>query len=94
MPREPNDLRRCWQEAGAALQKKEKTVDRLIESGALSVIALVKGEERYVFIFRDSQRDEIRKMLGRFAMNRELSFDWYDAATVAHQIRQSVPAKL
>lgn len=46
----------------------------------VNLLALVKGGERYVFIYEDSSRDETLRTLGRFASDPDLSFTWYDAA--------------
>jgi hypothetical protein len=55
----------------------------------INVLALVKGEERYIFLFDDDRRSEALRTLGRFASNPELSFSWYDAAVLSQRIRQS-----
>ena len=55
----------------------------------INVLALVKGEERYVFLFDDDHRAEVLRALGRFASNPELSFTWYDAAMLSQKIRQA-----
>jgi len=54
----------------------------------INVLALVKGEERYVFLYDDASRAEALRMLGRFASNPDLSFTWYDAAVLSQKIRQ------
>jgi hypothetical protein len=54
----------------------------------INVLALVKGEERYVFLFDDNNRSEALRTLGRYASNPELSFSWYDAAVLSQKIRQ------
>lgn len=54
----------------------------------INVLALVKGEERYVFLFDDDNRSETLRTLGRYASNPELSFSWYDAAVLSQKIRQ------
>lgn len=54
----------------------------------INVLALVKGEERYVFLYDDSSRAETLRVLGRYASNPELSFTWYDAAVLSQKIRQ------
>jgi len=54
----------------------------------INVLALVKGSERYVFLYEDSSRAETLRVLGRFASNPELSFTWYDAAVLSQKIRQ------
>jgi hypothetical protein len=55
----------------------------------INVLALVKGEERYIFLFDDSNRAETLRTLGRYASNPDLSFTWYDAAVLSQKIRQT-----
>jgi len=55
----------------------------------INVLALVKGEERYIFLYDDDHRSEALRTLGRFASNPELSFSWYDAAVLSQRVRQS-----
>jgi hypothetical protein len=57
----------------------------------INVLALVKGKERYIFLFDDSQRAETLRTLGRYASNSELSFTWYDAAVLSQKVRQTGP---
>ena len=54
----------------------------------INVLALVKGAERYVFLYDDSSRAETLRILGRYASNPDLSFTWYDAAVLSQKIRQ------
>lgn len=54
----------------------------------INVLALVKGEERYIFLYDDSQRAETLRTFGRYASNPELSFTWYDAAVLSQKLRQ------
>jgi len=58
----------------------------------INVLALVKGRERYIFLYEDSQRAEALRALGRFASNPELSFTWYDAAVLSQKVRQNTPS--
>ena len=55
----------------------------------INVLALVKGEERYIFLYDDEHRSEALRTLGKFASNAELSFSWYDAAVLSQRIRQT-----
>jgi hypothetical protein len=57
-------------------------------STEINVLALVKGEERYIFLFDDDNRVETLRQIGRYAANPELSFTWYDAAVMSQKIRQ------
>lgn len=58
------------------------------EEQDINVLALVKGNERYVFLYDDGSRAEALRALGRFASNPELNFTWYDAAILSQKIRQ------
>ena len=49
----------------------------------LNVLALVKGNERYVFLFQDADRSALVNVMGQFAANPELSFTWKDAGVLA-----------
>ena len=57
-------------------------------SQEINVLALVKREERYVFLFDDNNRAECLRTLGEYASNPDLSFSWYDAAVLSQKIRQ------
>ena len=59
----------------------------------INVLALVKGEERFLFMFDDDNRDETLRQLARFAANPELDFTWYDAAMLSRKIREACPAE-
>jgi hypothetical protein len=54
----------------------------------INVLALVKGQERYVFLYDDESRAETLRTLGRYASNPDLSFTWYDAAVLSQKVRQ------
>ena len=54
----------------------------------INVLALVKGTERFVFLFDDESRSETLTMLATYASNQDLSFTWYDAAVLSQKIRQ------
>jgi len=54
----------------------------------LHVMALAKGEERYVFIWRSGQEKELLRTFGRFAANPELSLTWHDAAILGAEARK------
>jgi len=56
----------------------------------INVLALVKGEERYIFLYDDGQEAAMMRQLGRFASNSELSFSWRDAAVLSNKVRKNV----
>ena len=67
------------------------TRNGLMPSRDVNVIALVKGGERYVFLYDDDSRAEALKTLGRYAANPDLSFSWYDASVLGQKVRLNTP---
>ena len=59
----------------------------------INVLALVKGKERYIFLYDDSQQAEALRTLGRQAANPDLSFSWYDAAVLGKKIRREATSQ-
>ena len=55
----------------------------------VNVVALVKGEERYIFLFKDERKGELLRTLGKYASNSELAFSWYDAAVLSQKVRKA-----
>lgn len=53
----------------------------------VNVLAMIKGEERYVFLYDDKNRVETLRTLGRYAADPQMSFTWYDAAVMSKKIR-------
>lgn len=58
----------------------------------VNVVALVRGEEQYIFMFDEANRTETLRMLGRYAADPQLSFTWYDAAVLSQRVRELIPA--
>lgn len=56
----------------------------------VNVLALVKGKEKYIFLYLDACRADALRTLGKFAGNPELSFSWFDAAVLSQRIREKV----
>jgi hypothetical protein len=54
----------------------------------INVLALLKGEERYVFLYDDRSVDQVLQTLGKYAADPELSFTWYDAAVLSQRVRK------
>lgn len=53
----------------------------------MNIATLIKGRERYVFLFDDESRAETLRTIGRFASDPTLSFTWYDAAKLSQEVR-------
>jgi len=54
----------------------------------VNVLALVKGEERFLFLYTDDNRTETLRTLGRFASDPDINFSWYDAAVLSQRLRR------
>ncbi|GIX04026.1 MAG: hypothetical protein KatS3mg113_1032 [Planctomycetaceae bacterium] len=46
------------------------------------VLALMKGRQRYVFVYDERDVDRLLEVLTRFATDPELDFTWEDAAVL------------
>ena len=53
-----------------------------------NMVALVKGNERYIFLYTHEHTADVLRAIGRFASNKDLSFSWYDAAVLSQRIRR------
>jgi hypothetical protein len=63
-------------------------------SGEVNVVAMVRGEEQYLFVFDEKRRTDLLRLLGRYAADPGLSFNWYDAAILSQKIREMMPAPI
>lgn len=54
----------------------------------INVLAMIKGEERYIFLYNDENRVEMLRTLGRYAADPQLTFSWYDAAVMSKKVRE------
>lgn len=54
----------------------------------LNVLALVKGGERYVFVFDDESRAKLIDSFRDLAANPHLSLTWFDALVLTRKARE------
>lgn len=54
----------------------------------VNVLAIVKGKERYVFMYNEKNREEVLRTFARYASDPELSFSWYDAAVLTQRVQR------
>jgi hypothetical protein len=50
-----------------------------------NVLALVKGDERYVFVYDDTSRAELLELFHARAADAQFSFSWFDAAVLTEK---------
>lgn len=55
----------------------------------VSVLAIIKGDERYVFLYDEDNLPALLTVLANYAMDPELSFNWYDAFLLRQRAIQS-----
>ena len=66
---------------------KSRGVDR----DDLNVLVLIRGHERYVWLYRDRHIPQVVRTTGSMAVDPDLSFSWANAAEVCSRLRQSLP---
>jgi hypothetical protein len=54
----------------------------------LNVLALVKGAERYVFVYDDASHQELVDAFRDHAADPTLSFSWFDAAIMTEKAQE------
>ncbi len=51
-------------------------------------VTVCRDGETYLFVYTESNRTQLLRLLGEMAANPKLSFSWYDAACVSELIRR------
>lgn len=54
----------------------------------LSVLALIRGNERFVYVYDDESQRELIEAIRVQAANPEVNLSWYDAAVLAERARR------
>lgn len=54
----------------------------------LNVLALLKADHRYVFVYDDASRAELIEAFRCWATDPALNFNWFDAAVLTEKARQ------
>jgi hypothetical protein len=57
-----------------------------------NILALIKGHERYVFVYDDASRDLLIDTFRDQAADPRLSFTWFDAAVMTEKAREQARA--
>jgi hypothetical protein len=59
-------------------------------SSEVNVLALVKGRERFVYVFDDDSRQEFIDAVRDHAADPRLSLSWFDASVLTRKAREQV----
>lgn len=54
----------------------------------VNVLALLKGAERFVFLYSDDTRDDVIAAVRDLAADPRVSLNWFDAAVLTERARQ------
>lgn len=57
-----------------------------------NVLALIKGQERYVYVYDDASRQRLIDAFRDQAADPGLSFSWFDAAILTDKAREQAEA--
>ena len=57
----------------------------------LSVLALIKGRERFIYVYDDDSRERLIDTIRDQAADPTVSVSWFDAAALTERARQQAP---
>jgi hypothetical protein len=60
----------------------------------MKTLSLVKGRHRFCFRYETGQEAQVLDTLVEMVNRRDLSFDWFDAAILSHQLGQHLAKEL
>jgi hypothetical protein len=60
----------------------------------MKTLSLVKGKEHFCFRYEVGQEAKVLESLIEMVNARDLSFDWFDAAVLSHQLGQHLAKEL
>ncbi len=53
----------------------------------LNVLALIKGEERFIFVYDDDSKDSLINDIRDKAADPAVALNWFDAAVLTERVR-------
>jgi hypothetical protein len=56
----------------------------------VNVLALIKGQERYVYVYDDISQKELIDAFRNHAADPELSLSWFDATVLTTKAREQI----
>jgi hypothetical protein len=61
---------------------------------SMRTLSLVKGKDQYLFRYEEGQEADVLHSLVDMVNRRDVSFDWFDAAVLSHQLGQHLSKEL
>ena len=65
-----------------------------VKAREVRTLHLVKGQQRFCFRYEVGDEPQVLDALVEMVGRRELSFDWFDAAVLSHQLGQHLAKEL
>ena len=65
-----------------------------VKAREVRTLSLVKGQQRFCFRYELGDEPKVLDALVEMVNRRELSFDWFDAAVLSHQLGQHLAKEL
>jgi hypothetical protein len=59
----------------------------------LNILALIKGEERYVYVYDDTSRSALVEAVHQQAADPELTLNWFDAVVLSQKAEEQARAR-
>jgi hypothetical protein len=60
----------------------------IVANNEFNVLALIKGDERYVYVYDDVSRESLIEVFHAQAADPLLSFNWFDAAVLTQKAEE------
>lgn len=60
----------------------------VLETGGMKTLSLVKGNQQFCFRYMPGEEAVVLQCLVEMVNNRDLPFDWFDAAVMSYQLGQ------
>ena len=79
---------------GAQDAKGAKDAGTAVQAREVRTLHLVKGQQRFCFRYEVGDEPKVLDALVEMVGRRELSFDWFDAAVLSHQLGQHLAKEL
>jgi hypothetical protein len=64
------------------------------DAKTVKTLSLMKGQQHFCFRYEVGQESRVLDAMIEMVHRRELSFDWFDAAVLSHQLGQHLAKEL
>ena len=64
------------------------------DANTVKTLSLMKGQQHFCFRYEVGQESKVLDAMIDMVHRRELSFDWFDAAVLSHQLGQHLAKEL